>query len=143
MIHPLIISRLIEENLEVFYPLSGKSELLVRSSNGEISRVIAVNACQDREGTPFLKNPFDKDRDLDDLVAVCERVTRTVWVIPSSLLEERTMIRLGKKYDDYIIPEPQSIAYQEQKRMRTGMMDLLKDEAREKAREMGGKKNDP
>ncbi len=42
-------------------------------------------------------------------------MTKNVWAIPSNALEGLTAIRLGKKYDDYLIPEPVSLEYKERK----------------------------
>lgn len=129
--NPLIISRLIESGYQIFFPLHDDSELLLRNASGSILSCGARNACQDGDKSPLLKSVEGYD-----VVAVCDQATSTVWIIPSEILESRTSVRLGRKYDDYIIPPPSSLTYQEQRIKREILISSLK----EKAREVGEKK---
>jgi hypothetical protein len=62
-------------------------------------------------------------------IACCDRVTRTVWLLPIEALEKK-VIRLGKNYDRYIIPEPTSKAYLEQKEIRRQKHQSIVDQAK-------------
>jgi len=65
-----------------------------------------------------------------DLYGVYDPATKNVWVIPIEALEDRVAIRLGKRYDDYLIPEPKSEEYRERKKRRGRFLEALRERAR-------------
>jgi len=85
-----------------------------------------MNASQDNDKTPLIRTPENKV----DLVACADQVSRTVWLIPFGALENRKVIRLGSRYEEYVVPEPTSKTFQEQKLARTNALRELKERAR-------------
>jgi len=129
--HQLIISRLIESGYQVFIPVSGGSEILLRSLDGRIQRCRARTASIDANGSSVLRISEGFD-----LIAVYDPVTKNVWGIPSEVLKGLTAIRLGKKWDDYLIPEPRSIEYKNRKASREEYLEALRDQARKKGEQL-------
>lgn len=130
-VHSLIISRLIESGYQVFIPLGGdSSELLLITSEGKntiIKKCKARTASIDEGNSSVLKisdGAFD-------ILAAFDPISMNVWAIPRDILENRKAIRLGKRYDDYLIPEPVSEAYRDRKKVRRGFLDDLKEQARD------------
>lgn len=124
--HQLIISRLIEAGYQVFIPIGEGSELIVRDSSGELRRCEARNASIDGENSPVLRV---SGRGFD-LIAAFDPGSLSVWVIPKEELEDRMAIRLGKKWDDWLVPEPRSREYQERRDARRGFLESLREKAR-------------
>lgn len=133
--HPIIISRLIESGYQVFLPIDGGSELLIRSSDGIIQTCRAQTASIDVNRSSVLKTSEGFD-----VIAAFDPATRNVWVIPREVLEDRVAIRLGRKYDDYLIPEPRSKEWKERRRARGEYFDALRERAGEVAKEKGEQK---
>ena len=123
--HQLIISRLIEAGYQVFLSVGNGSELIVRDPSGELRRCEARNASIDGENSPVLRV---SGRGFD-LIAAFDPGSSSVWVIPKEELEDRMAIRLGKKWDDWLIPAPISKEYQERRDARRGYLDALKKKA--------------
>ena len=124
--HQLIISRLIEAGYQIFLPIGGGSELIVRDLSGELRRCDTRNASIDGENSPVLRV---SGRGFD-LIAAFDPGSSSVWVIPKEELEDRMAIRLGKKWDDWLIPEPRSREYRERRDARRGFLKSLKEKAR-------------
>ncbi len=122
--HPLIISRLIESGYQVFFPIGGGNELLVRDLDGEIKTCVARTASTNDEHSSVLKNQTGFD-----LIAAYDPATKNVWIIPSNVLENMTAIRLGRKYEEYLIPEPVSMEYRDRRKDRVRYYDSLKEKA--------------
>lgn len=133
--HPIIVSRLIESNYQVFIPVGGGSELLLKDSSGNIKTCKARIASTDTNHSSVLKSVRGFD-----VIAVYDPVTQNVWVIPSDVLEDLTAIRLGKKYDDYLVPEPRSVEFKERKKDQSRYLDQLKERAVQEAQK--GNKDD-
>ena len=85
-----------------------------------------MNASQDNDKTPLIRTPENKV----DLVACADQVSRTVWLIPFGALESRKVIRLGPRYEEYVVPEPTSKTFQQQKLARIDALKALKERAR-------------
>lgn len=129
--NPLIISRLIESGYQVYLPIGGSSsELIVKNQEGILRTCRAQTASVDGDNSPILKVSGKAD-----ITAVVDVRTRNVWIIPTAEIEESTAIRLGKKWDDCLIPEPTSIEFKDRKKMRSGYLEEL----RKKAMNMGKK----
>ena len=126
---PLILSRLIESNYQIYFPLFKSNIILVqRLGLTKIERCAVMNASQDKDNTPLIKlNRISDDK--VDLICVCDPISRTVWSIPISSLENRKVIRLGSRYEEYVIPEPMSKTFQEQKAARIEKLKRLREEA--------------
>lgn len=129
----IIISRLIEAGYDVYLPLNAE-DILVISEQGILKKVFCCNAFADADASPILKSN-DKASDCSYLSAI-DKATSTVWLIPIELLESRTMIRLGKKYEDYVIPAPLGLTFDEQRRIRQDASSTLTDLAREIAEKL-------
>lgn len=136
MINPLIISRLIEAGMEVFLPVDGGKEFVVREKDGRIKICVGLNAAKD--GT---NNSLVKIKGIASSIAVCDKVTRTVWFLPEDCDRPRDILRLGVHYEEFIIPEPNSLCYLEQKEKRKGTsLELLK-RAQDIGERLGGKED--
>ncbi len=128
MINPLIISRLIEADYDVFIPINGNRAFVFTDKNCQLVKCIALNASKDGEGTPFVK--IDG---INNYIACCDKETRTVWLIPSDCYKAKKNLRLGINYEEYIIPEPKSLSYLEQKKLRKSLGSELLEKAKEVA----------
>ena len=117
MINPLIISRLIEAGYMVFIPIDGERTFVIEEKQAfdcsELKKCIALNASRDGKN-----NPFIKIEGINSTIACVDKTTRTVWLLPSVCERPGKILRLGKNYERYIVPEPTSLSYQEQKEMR-------------------------
>lgn len=135
LINPIILSRLLQEDerFDTFISLS-KEEVLIRYPDGEISLVLQINACRDKEGSPVLK--CSKKLRGIQMVAAYDAETKTVWVIPAEELEDRVSVRLGEKWEDYVIPPPSSLSFQERRKRRKDLKDRARELARDVVREM-------
>lgn len=124
--NPIIISRLIESGYQVFLPVDGGSELLIRGLDQKVLTCRAQTASANSEFNSVFKiiKGFD-------MLAGYDPVTKNVWVIPSEILDGLTAIRLGKKYEDYLVPEPTSIEYKDRREKRQAYLDSLKQKASE------------
>lgn len=126
--NPLCISRLIESGYCVALPIGDDNTIIIARPGGQWIDCLCQNASQDSDSSPIFRVPLPVQ-----LCAVCDRVTRTVWLLPPSIMEDRTILRLGNRYEEYILPEPLSLSSSEQKEERTEKMKALKDEARRTA----------
>ena len=138
--HELIVSRLIESGYQVFISVGMNADtLLVISPEGNIQKCRARTASIDKGNSSVLKI---SEREMSvDIVAAFDPVSRNVWVIPSIELSGMTAIRLGKKWDDYLAPEPVSIEFKERKASRDAYLEGLMDRARGVA-DKKGEQND-
>ena len=123
----LIISRLIEKGFKVYIPLHRSHIIVVQGIDGALKRCELQNASIDKDRAPIARG----FKESAELLGVVDGVTQTVWLIPADHIEGRQALRLGKRYEEYIIPEPQSLSYQEQKEKRAGILDELKNAARD------------
>jgi len=129
MTNPLIISRLIEIAYDVFLPISSDNVIIVRSPlSDELEKCFTTTASQDKAKSPVLRCP-----PTPMLTAVVDAPTRTVWLIPSKYTEGKQVLRLGIHYEEFIIPEPTSRSYLEQKEIRAERLGALKSKAYETA----------
>lgn len=136
MTNPLIISRLIEAGYSVFLPIDGGNTVIVKhQTEAFFTECLTINVSQDQENSPILRCP-----PVPMLVAVCDVVTKTVWIIPAELVKDRKILRLGKQYEEYVIPEPTSSCYLEQKALRSERMEALKNRAKEIADKFANEK---
>ena len=133
MQHPLIISRLIESGRDVYLPI-GTDELVTFTDDIGFEKIICINAYQDKDSTPFIKTPTGIESYA--YISCVDKETKTVWLLPVELFESRTMLRLGKKYEDFIIPPPISLTTEEQKRRRQDKNQNLASQAAEIARRL-------
>lgn len=132
MINPLIISRLLEDNISIFLPIDGEKTFVVADKKtSELKRCVALNASRDGDGTPFIK--VDK---INLAIACVDKTTRTVWFLPANCYRPNKVLRLGKNYERYIIPEPNSLSYREQKEMRRDCVPSLIEIARKAGERM-------
>ena len=132
MINPLIISRLIEADFTVFLPIDGeKSFVIISKDTGMLIECIALNAAKDAENAPFIKV-----EGITTAIACVDKTTRTVWFLPRDCYKPSKILRLGKNYEEFIIPEPNSLSYQEQKAMRKKTNPSLLLRAKEIAERM-------
>lgn len=106
----------------------------MRDSSGELKVCDARNASIDGENSPVLRV---SGRGFD-LIAAFDPGSNSVWVIPKKELENRMAIRLGKKWDDWLVPEPRSKEYQERRDARRGFLKSLKEKARGVGEEQKG-----
>ena len=132
--NPIILARLIDNYNDIFASLDG-SGLMIAEVGGSIRRILCMNACEDKDRAPILRN-VPTIENVDE-IATFDKATKTVWLIPSELLEARTIIRLGKKYEDFIIPEPTSLTFEEQKRKRKDLLSTLLTQARNVGEKIG------
>ena len=137
--NPLIISRLIESGVEVFLQIGGEERILIKKNNA-LSGVIACVVAQDENHSPIAR--VQKMDGEIGFLAACDPVTRSVWLIPVSEVESMQTLRLGKKYDDYIIPEPLSMGWKEQRDQRVAAMSEIKERAKEAMRRARGENNE-
>ena len=63
------------------------------------------------------------------ITAVCDVTTKTVWIIPKDMIEGKQTIRLGQQYEEFVVPEPLSRSFQEQKGIRCERLRMLKEQA--------------
>ena len=132
MINPLIISRLIEAGYMVFIPIDGERVfVLAENEASELKKCVALNAS--RDGT---NNPFVKIEGINSTIACVDKTTRTVWLLPSVCERPSKILRLGRNYERYIVPEPTSLSYQEQKEMRKIVSFDLHEKAIETVKKM-------
>lgn len=133
---PLIISRLIERGYKIYLPLHKSHSIVVQSPTG-INQAFLLcelqNASLDLDRAPIARALRDEKA---DMLGVVDGITRTVWLIPCDAIEGRKAIRLGQRYEEYVIPEPSSLSYKEQREKRKMVLSHLK----ETARELGEKK---
>ena len=129
MTNPLIISRLIEVGYDIYLPLTGDNVIIVKAPiSDELEKCLTTTASQDKTKSPILRCPPEPM-----LTAVVDTPTRTVWIIPSRYTEGKQVLRLGHHYEEFIIPEPTSRSYIEQKELRAERMGNLKSRAYEHA----------
>ena len=132
MINSFIISRLIEADYEIYLPIDGdKTFIIINKETRELERCIALNASKDGESSPFIK--VDK---INSIIACVDKQTRTVWLLPFGCYRPAKILRLGKNYERYIIPEPNSLSYQEQKQMRKSVSFNLLQKAKDAVERM-------
>ena len=128
MTNPLIISRLIETGYRVFLPVDCDHQIVVGKAGSEGQAFLQLcntsNASQDSDKSPIMRCSEDAI-----LSAVCDAATRTVWIIPASVTNGKTTVRLGKLCEEFIIPEPLSRSYLEQKELRQERFYALKERA--------------
>jgi len=130
MTSPIIISRLIEANYQVYLPISGESLIVLKCPQGALLLCETQNASDSKEGSPVARCPDDAfERSI--WLAVFDKVTGSVWLLAPELMEARKNLRLGKKYEDCILPEPLAIGWKEQRDIRANREDELKLRARE------------
>lgn len=128
--NPLVISRLIEHGYSIYAPIGEGEELILEyPSVRRLLRCICTNVSKDRENAPILRASRLQSLHSCDLVAACDSLTRTVWLVPSEELEGKTMIRLGQRYEQHVIPEPLSKDYQQQKIARNRAFEGLRESA--------------
>lgn len=124
---PLIISRLIEKGCRIYIPLHKSFSIIIKDPNGELKTCELQNASQDTDRAPVARELRESTA---DLLGVADPLTKTVWIIPKEAFEGRRSVRLGRRYEEYIIPEPLSLSYQEQKEKRKEILSTLKETAR-------------
>ena len=124
MTNPLIISRLIEGGYIIYLPVNGSDVIVVRRGGGSFQECFCTNASQDKDHSPILRCPVEPM-----LTAVCDVITGTVWVIPMEEVDGKKNLRLGGLYEDYVVPEPLSRSYKEQKEIREERMRGVKEDA--------------
>lgn len=124
----IIISRLIEAGYRVHIPLHRTHVIIVQTPSGDLKTCELQNASQDQDRAPIARGLKDSRV---DLLGVVDGLTKTVWVIPKDAFEGRHSLRLGERYEEYIIPEPFSLSYKDQKKKRKETLGMLKDAARE------------
>ena len=138
MTNPLIISRLIEAGYQVFMPIDGDNQIVVGKAKAENQAFLQLcytsNASQDSDKAPILRCKPDAV-----LSAVCDAATRTVWIIPSKMTIGKKVIRLGKLCEEFIIPEPLSRSFLEQKEIRQERFYALKERAYNVGKDLGKK----
>ena len=126
--NPLCISRLIESGASVWIPADSSDIVIIDRGIG-LEKCLCQNASVDEDHAPILRCP-----DKPILVAVADRSTKTVWLMPSDLMTDRTILRLGKRCDEYILPEPLSLSSEEQRAFKKEKMSLLREAAIDAAR---------
>ena len=131
--HPLVISRLIEAEYHVFIDTAGSNQILIVNKEGNIFKCEGLTASVSKEYNPIIRCP----RPGINYIVAADAITKNVWLLPASLFESQTGIRLGKKYDDFLIPEPRSKEYQERKQIRDEYLQSLKDAAKQVAEVKG------
>jgi len=132
----LIISRLIDSGYRVYIPLHKSHSIIIQKGLKESRDPFSLplllcelqNASTDSDRAPIARRPRDEEI---DLLGVVDGITRTVWIIPREAFEGIRALRLGERYEEFIIPEPQSLSYKEQKKERKDVLQRLKDRARE------------
>ena len=129
MFHPLVISRLVESGFSIYLPLDGSNELYIRSkaisSLDPPTRCKITIATASKDSNPIARVHNDKAQ-----IAVLDLVTETVWLFPPGYCEDRINIRLGKETEQFVLPEPSSLSFIEQKEKRTSRLTSLKAQAK-------------
>ena len=126
--NPLIISRLIEAGKTLYIPIGGENIIIIQTLDGPVP-CHTTNVSQDQSNSPILRTP-----PVPMMTAACDALTKTVWLIPINAMEGKKICRLGKRYEEYIIPEPISKCYQEQKNARHYRLEELKKRAEQVAK---------
>ena len=126
---------MIEAGYNLFLPLDNRSELVMECPNGQLLRCFLQNASIDKNRSPIARIPEEAfDRGL--FLAIYDKPTNSVWLIPPDQLESRQILRLGRKYEEFILPEPIGLSYKEQRDMRSARSSGLKEAAQEAADKM-------
>ena len=134
MINPLIVSRLIEAGYTVYLPVDGAAALVVRKhAENEFHECLCTNVSQDLHHSPILKCPSDSM-----IVAVCDVVTGTVWIVPREYVEDRKSLRMGKSMEEFIVPEPSSPSFKEAQEMRKRRLEAVEEDVRKSIERMKG-----
>lgn len=114
----------------MFLPVDGGSTVFLKYPHGK-EEVYCANAVQDKEHSPILKCPQEAMT-----TAVCDALTRTVWMIPRDCVDGRKAIRLGKEMEEFVMPEPISPSYKEAQEIRRRRLEQLAENARKTIRRM-------
>jgi hypothetical protein len=124
LIHPIIISRLLEAEIAVWVPLDETNEIYIQRSPDLLVCCVAIKATNDGDNNPLIKvNGTEKT------VAAFDPRTRNVWLLPDGHCINKTNIRLGGSHEKYLLPEPKSLSYLEQKAKRSNRLKNLKAQA--------------
>ena len=75
---------------------------------------------------------------LNAMVAVCDVITRTVWVIPKDYVTNRRSLRMGKDMEEFIVPEPSSPSFKEAQAMRKRRLESVEEDVRKSIERMKG-----
>lgn len=127
----LAISRLIEYGLRVYIPLQRTlNTIIVETEDSRLHRCKCVFSTADKSKNPIVKLYDPDDREKPDMVAVIDKLTKTVWLFPASIIKDKQSVRLGKPYEQFIIPEPTSLDYQQQKEIRQRRHIELREKAK-------------
>jgi len=109
----IVLSKLITSNYQVFIPVFSeiKDVLVVSSKSGlEFCLCLSAYLQKGEDSAPVLsltkqrdnEQRMMKENDFDSILVV-EENSQTVWKIPLNLISSNQIIRLGKKYENYIL----------------------------------------
>ena len=128
--HQLIISRLIESGIEIFLPLSN-SEIFLIKTNHLLNIILPCKSViASSGGSDQTNSPVARVNRCKITLAVLDEFSRTVWLLPESFCSDQVNLRMGEKLEEFILPEPSSLSFLEQKEKRSGRLNDLQEQAR-------------
>ena len=138
MPHQLIISRLLASKIEIFLPLSDSSIFYIKKDRflDLLLPCKSLLSASDREHTPIARVNRTKIS-----LAILDQFTETVRLLPEGFCSTQVNLRLGEKLEEFILPEPSSKSFQEQREERTGRLSKLKAQAKSMIRNQNQEQN--